>query len=155
MLDPMILRLIIFMVFCLASASSAEADWPGTAYIEVRAYAYNPRPADTNPSILKDGHLNPTVLNKDGLVLTADQTKYLLAAVTGKHPDPGVYAACFNPRHAFVFYDVAHRPVAWVEICFDCGNAEAEPGQKGQIYDVAALLKLVRELKLPLVPRQV
>jgi hypothetical protein len=60
---------------------------------------------------------------------------------------------CFNPRHAFVFYDAAMKPVAWVELCFQCHNAEAEPQQKEQVYDVAALEKLARELKLPLVPQ--
>ncbi len=147
------LRFVILVIPCLLGAFGAQAGWPGSASTEVRAYAYNPRVADVDPSILKHGHLNPTVLNKDGVVLTPDQTKHLFAAVTGKHPDPGVYAACFNPHHAFVFYDVAHEPIAWVEVCLECGNAEAEPPQKGQVYDIAALVKLLRELKLPLVPR--
>ena len=121
--------------------------------VEVCAYAYNPRVGETDPSILRDGKLSSTVVNKKGVVLTAEQSKRLVSSVTGKHPATEAYAACFDPHHAFVFYDAAWKPVAWVEVCFECGNAEAELSQRGQICDVPVLEQLARELKLPLVPR--
>ena len=144
-------RFLLFAVFCLSGVFSAAADWPGVPFAEVRAYTYNKKDDDRN--IVTKGTLSPTVLNKQGVVLTAEQTRALVAAVTGKRPAPQWAAACFNPHHAFVFYDAAQKPVGWVEVCFECGNAAAEPAQRGQVYDVAALEKLATDLRLPLVPR--
>ncbi len=127
-------------------------DWPGAAYAEVRGYAYNKRGFPDLP-ILQHGRLSRTVLNKSGVVLTAAQTQRLIAAVTGDRLLPESMAMCFDPRHAFVFYDAAKKPVAWVELCFECAGALAEPHVKDQVYDVAALETLATELKLPLVPK--
>jgi hypothetical protein len=130
----------------------AAPPWPGVSYVEVRAYAYNSE-GDLDHPILKNGRLDPSVVNKRGVILTQQQVSRLVAAVTDKHPLSESMTACFDPRHGFVFYDAAKKPVAWVELCFECHNADAEPRQKGQVYDVAALERLARELKLPLVPK--
>jgi hypothetical protein len=129
-----------------------STSWPGKPYAEVRAYAYN-RHGDMDRPILKNGRLDRSVINKRGVLLAADQTRRLVKAVTGERPAPHFTTACFNPRHAFVFYDAAKKPVAWIELCFECGNAEGEPRPADQVYDVAALESLAKELKLPLVPK--
>jgi hypothetical protein len=148
---PLPLR-IAFILACLLSITTlAASSSPHASYIQVRAYAYN-REGDIDRPILKNGQLDFSVVDKRSVVLTAQQSARLIAAVTGKRP-VRPEAMCFNPRHAFVFYDAAMKPVAWVELCFQCHNAEAEPQQKEQVYDVAALEKLARELKLPLVPQ--
>jgi hypothetical protein len=135
-----------------AASGATAQDWPGIPYTEVRAFAYNKRGFPDLP-IVKDGQLSRTVLNKHGVVLTAEQTRRLIAGVTGYHPRPESEIMCFDPRHAFVFYNVAKKPVAWVELCFDCSRALAEPYVDGQVYDVPALEKLASDLKLPLIPK--
>jgi hypothetical protein len=130
----------------------AAPHWPSASYVEVRAYAYNSE-GDPNRPILKNGRLDSSVVNRRGVILTQQQVSRLVAAVTGKSPLPESITACFDPRHAFVFYGAAKKPVAWVELCFECHNADAEPRQKRQVYDVASLERLARELKLPLVPK--
>jgi hypothetical protein len=128
------------------------AGWPSLPYVEVRAYAYNAQ-GELDRAILKNGRLDRTVVNKTGIALTALQIKRLVAAVTGKRPAPNGAAACFIPRHAFVFYNAAKKPIAGVELCFECANAYAKPYRNGQVYDIAALENLAKELKLPLVPK--
>jgi hypothetical protein len=143
---------IIPLMLLACGPLAAASSWPAKSYVEVRAYAYNAG-GDIAQPIVKKGRLDRSVVNKRGVVLTPEQANRLIAAVTGKRPEPEWVAACFNPRHAFVFYDTDRKPIAWVELCFECGNAEAEPYQKGQVYDVSALENLARELKLPLVPK--
>ena len=131
-----------------AVGATAVASWPEREYKTVRGFAYN-RKGDPDRPVIKNGRLDSSVVNRKGAVLNAEQTQRLLAAVTGKHPEHEWIAACFNPRHAFVFYDASDHPVASVAVCFECNNAETEPPQKDQSYDMAALEKLRAELKLP------
>jgi hypothetical protein len=145
------LMAILLALFAL-DGWAAFATWPDKPYVEVRAYAYN-RNGDPDRPILKNRRLDPSVVNKRGIVLTPEQARHLIAAVTGKRPQPRWSTACFNPRHAFVFYDTARKPVAWIELCFECGNAAGEPRAPDQVYDIPALEDLARELKLPLVPK--
>jgi len=97
--------------------------------------------------IFKDGKLHETVINREGALLTTNQVNRLLIAVTGEHPVYDV-AACFNPRHAFVFYDSDRKPVAQIELCFECLEHEAKPEGAAAYYDWPALAKLCAELKL-------
>ncbi len=133
----------------LFSAVARGGAWPGVEYAEVRGYAFNfgGGPA----SIIVDGKLNATVLNKEGALLTKAQLKRLIAALTEKHPSHPV-ALCFNPRHAFVFYDQSGKPVASVNVCFECLAATASPEGTVQPYDLAALADLSAELKLKRAP---
>ena len=142
----------IILAGLLSAASSFASDWPNAPFAEVRAYAYN-KGGFPDRLIIRNGQLSGTVLNKRGVVLTPAQTTRLVAAVTGYRPRPDSEIMCFDPRHAFVFYDGAKKPVAWVELCFDCSRALAQPYVDGQVYDVTALERLAKELKLPLVPK--
>jgi hypothetical protein len=142
---------IAVITLLLTGVSARASDWPGVAYVEVRAFAYNKRGFPDLP-IVKNGRLSRTILRKQGVVLSSEQVKALLAAVTGERPRPETEIMCFDPRHAFVFFDTAKKPVAWVELCFECWGARAEPHPKGQVYDIEALAKLAFDLKLPLVP---
>lgn len=154
----MMIRIIVLSILI---ATPARASWPNTSYAEVRAYVYNPnnvlieemkKTHTVNFSIVQNGKLAPTVVNKAGAVLNPDQVRRLLRAINGKHPDH-IRARCFNPHHAFVFYDSAKRPVASVIVCFECSNIEKDPADPTQrSEDMDALLELCKELQLPLKP---
>ncbi len=110
-------RAILLLLFCAVSAAAGES-WPGVQFTEVRAYAWSDD--KKSEAIILDGMtLKPGVINKDGALLTATQTRRLLSAITSKHPWHPV-AACHVPHNAFVFYNADHRPVAFVELCFGC-----------------------------------
>ena len=83
--------------------------------------------------------------------MTLEQVKRLIAAVTGEHPRH-FRASCFFPRHAFVFYDAAHAPCAWVEVCFECSKTRGMPTGTAAYVDIPALAELCDELRLRLSP---
>jgi hypothetical protein len=149
----------VSILLLLTSCVLAAASWPGRSYVEVRGYTYNSKSGlaakDSNsPSqdIIRKGKLSSTVTNKAGALLSPAQVERLIQAITGEHAKH-FSARCFKPHHAFVFYDTAGKPVAWVEVCFECQNLEMSPHDPGHSYeDMDALYDLCEELKLPLSP---
>ena len=95
--------------------------------------------------------LKPGVINQDGAVLTLGQVRQLRAAITGSHPSYPV-AGCFLPHNAFVFYDAAKKPVAYVEVCFSCRGIRAEPKGAKVWVDHIALATIFDAHKLPMGP---
>ncbi len=140
------LALLLALTFALSSCAS----WPGRPYSEVRAYAYNLKGRGPLP-IIENGMLSKTATSRTGVVLTPQQVQRLIAALTGSHPSHP-HAMCFTPRHAFVFYDAAQTPRAWVEICFQCLNNRSEPSGISTHADFPALAELCAELRLPASP---
>ncbi|WP_206026303.1 hypothetical protein [Roseimicrobium sp. ORNL1] len=140
-------RIALFLLLLTSPLLSAEP-WPGVAYTEIRAYAW-PKEKSPRAVILEGMKLGPGVINEEGAVLTPEQSKKLIAAVTGKHPKYPV-AACHIPRNAFVFYDAAKKPVAYVEICFKCFNHRISPEDSSGYIDLVALASIFEAHKLPM-----
>jgi hypothetical protein len=149
------------IVGLLGSVVAAAASWP-PPFVEVRGYSYNriepPSGKDSTGRrrmyypLFEDGRLTDTVINKAGARLATNQVQRLLKAITGKHPEH-LHARCFNPHHGFAFYDASNKAVAWIEVCFECGNTESWPeGRKVSEDDMHGLLALCNELKLPRTP---
>jgi len=147
-------------ILILLGSTSLASPWPGVPYAEVRAYAYNPengpRVKDRSGHVLMyetiwhDGKLATSVINKSGTLLSATQIARLVQAITKKPSETSILTNCFDPHHAFVFYDAHRKAVAWVEVCFHCGNIQAHPSSPGELHpDMKALLKLSKQLKLP------
>jgi|ERR1700733_10170423 len=121
--------------------------WPSVPYTEVRAYAY--KSAETSVrSILQGEELTTKVLNPDGIALSQSQADRLVRAVSDYHPSSINEALCFNPRHVFIFYDATHKPVAQVQVCFECHNSECIPFI-GEPSDIRAMADICYELKVP------
>jgi hypothetical protein len=140
-------RFFLLLVVWSQSLAAAEP-WPGVKFAEVRAYAW---PAD-KPAfavILEGMELAEGVINKDGAVLTAEQTKQVISAVTGDRPAYPV-AACHTPHNAFVFYDVDKKPVAFVEICFKCNSRRMSPKGNTRYVDLVALASGFEAHQLPI-----
>jgi len=131
----------------LTCCGTAAPSWPGVSFFEVRAYSYNAK-GYAKPPIVKDGTLDTSVINTNGALLATNQVRHLLAAVTGEHP-PHPAAHCFKPRHAFVFYDSEKKPIAQIEVCFECLHYRARPEGTAQFLEWSNLADLCRELKLP------
>jgi hypothetical protein len=130
--------------------SRVDTNWPGLAYAEVRAY-YHKDPEVLLDTLLQEGVIQNLAANKDGARLTADQTQRLLAAVAGNYKAYKKFM-CFDPRHAFIFYDEHHKAVAAIEVCFDCYGMYMTPGGMPERIDFPAVADLVSELGLPLHP---
>lgn len=142
------MKAILLLLLLSTVSLFADAPWPGVQFTEVRAYAW-PNDKTTERVILDGMKLKSGAINEEGAPLTADQNKRLLAAVTGAHHKYRV-AACHLPHNAFVFFDAAHKPVAFVEVCFSCFSMRAEP--RGAVYwpDLISLASIFDDLKLPM-----
>jgi hypothetical protein len=138
----------IILSFLTTLSLFAEDPWPGVKFAEVKAYAW-PGDQGGEAVILEGMSLKAGVMNPDGAVLTPEQVKRLLAAVTGKHPAHAV-ADCHIPHNAFVFYDDAKKPVAFVEICFGCLSNRISPRPAAPVIDLVALAAIFAEHKLPM-----
>lgn len=138
------------LVLFLLTAVSLYADesWPNVQFVEVRAYAW-PKEMQHCAVILEGMNLKPGFINKEGAVLTPEQTKRLLAAVNGKHPEHADYL-CYIPHNAFVFYDISKKPVAFVEVCFGCLGSRISPVSSSKWRDLPAMAAIFEEIKLPL-----
>jgi len=141
------MKLSLFLFLLSAAFVSAAAPWPGVQYAEVRAFAWD---ASVSPEelIRADMSFADGVINKDGTRLSDAQVKRLLRAEA--HPlavprTPG----CYNPHNAFVFYNARKKPVAFLEICFDCTISRTYPEDPDGDPDLVALAILCEELKLP------
>jgi hypothetical protein len=122
-------------------AVRTSSEWPGVVYLEIRAF-YSSTPFF---GVMHAG-IPDHVEDKDGVLLSADQERQLIAAVSAELR-PYDVLACWYPRHAFVFYDPLGKPVAEVNICFECMIAEGGPSDSP---DIGSLAKLVSDLGLPL-----
>ena len=118
-----------------------SSGWPGVAYLEVRAYYSSTPFFDVMHRGIPD-HVD----DKDGVLLSGDQERQLIAAVSAKL-NPYDVLACWYPKHAFVLYDPLGKPVAEVNICFECMVAEGGPSDAP---DIGALAEVVSDLGLPL-----
>jgi hypothetical protein len=139
---------ILILLLCIGLRCFAADAWPGVPYSEVRAYAW-PDDKQTEAVILEGMALKPGVINPEGNVLTAEQTQALIKAVIGKHPKYPV-AACHIPHNAFVLYDAAKKPVAYVEICFGCHSLSTFPPSTASYVDLLALAAIFDAQKLPM-----
>ena len=139
----------IFLILLLSTVSLfANAPWPGVNYMEVRAFAWGPRVTQSKSPIRADRTFEEGVMNKDGVLLNDQQVKRLLAAQARRYTSRGK-VACYSPHNAFVFYNAEKKPVAFLEVCFDCVGARMNPADEGCDPDFVALATLCAELKLP------
>lgn len=78
--------------------------------------------------------------------LTAEEIGTLRGSVRF---EPHDVAACFLPRHAFLFYDQAGRYLGHLSVCFECGGAEMKPepvasgGSDAIVWDRHAIATIV------------
>jgi len=144
-----IYTILFLALLALTRTVGAEStNWPPAGYVEVRAYLYNLAGEHAAP-ILKQGKLHATVWNPTGVELSKPQITTVQRAVADYHPEVHrVPADCYQPRHAFVYYDANHKPVGFVEICFSCWGYRLSPEQHREV-DLDTLKKVFVELKIP------
>jgi hypothetical protein len=141
----------ILLVLLTSRCILAGEPWPDVPFSEVRAYAW-PDDKGTKAVILKGMKLKPGAINEEGAVLTQDEVTRLLQAVNGNHIAHPVMH-CNLPHNAFVFYDSAKKPVAYLEVCFTCLNHRIYPELTSR-PDLLSLAFIFDAHKLPMGPYQ-
>ena len=136
---------LVLVMFSIASFAGEKA-WPGVDFTEVKAYHW-PVKMNTESLIDKNFKLLKGVVNPKGISLSNEQVTMLRKSAIGKHPDHPV-AACYIPHNLFVFYK-DKKPVAYLEICFDCLGYRTYPESKSENLDVLTIAKICQQLKIP------
>lgn len=122
--------------------------WPGVAFTEVRAYCYDFTVGPV-PDFIHEGRMHPGVMDPRGVKLSPGQVDRLMKAITISQPR-GDRSPCYQPHHAFVFYDAKGRVAAVFEMCFGCNRQKSWPLGIPEYINRQALWDLTAELGLPL-----
>lgn len=142
----------IFALLFATGPVFAETAWPGVEYKEVRAYAWKIDRSQSKPLhrlIREDMSLVEGVINKEGALLNKAQVKRLLSAQARPAKDR-LQAMCYLPHNLFVFYTGEKKPVAYLEVCFDCLKSHAYPKSVETDPDYVEIAKICAELNLPI-----
>lgn len=117
---------------------------------------------DTQGGVLAEGKgiLDEKILSaatKAKARLSGEQVERLLQAASKDIRN--VEKECYSPHHAFVFYDDDGKPVGCIEVCLTCNAAKMKPAPSDDSdnlwrFDMAAMVQLLDDAKLPLTPYQ-
>lgn len=133
-----ILRIaFVWLLFATAAAADATPPLVFPKAVTVRAFLFEPH-ADGN-SISSDLRaVNSTAVPRAGIRLSAQQINQLRRALVPR-PQPPQYpvAACFSPRHGFIFEDAEGKVVGIVDACFECrGVSYDAPGFQARVKPI-------------------
>ena len=142
LMKKIVLTILVFPFILIAN----EKSWPGTTFTEVKAFHW-PLKISKRSLISNEFELVPGAINKAGVKLNKDQVKILQRSVVNKFP-PHPAAACYSPHNVFVFYN-GKKPVAFIEICFDCLGYRSFPKAPADNFDLLSIAKICQQLKIP------
>jgi hypothetical protein len=120
-----LLTILIMLSISGAACLAQSNPFAGIRYDRVIGYNFAMHDGRVHTILNKDSTLNKTTI-LPGKKLTSKQTKSLIKTITDTLTYGGVPYACFDPKHAFVFYRKSSI-VALVEICFACSNIRSTP----------------------------
>jgi hypothetical protein len=132
------LRLLLVLALAFVpSASCGPA--PGVelfpAAVSVKAYMFEGE--EPGRGVFYDfATLDPSAVPAQGVSLSPAQVARVKRAFSAPTGEQGA-AACFNPRHGFVFYDAKGQVVGTLDVCFECTNTSVNaPGYNARIQPV-------------------
>jgi hypothetical protein len=139
----------LLLLLLSAVGLSAENSWPAVPFTTVRAYSWAAEAANDDGAIRPGMKLAPRAINKKGTLLTVDQVHRLQETVSKPNPRADL-SVCYNPHNAFVFYNAAGKPVAYLELCFSCIGNRSQPPIPNNSPNYLSLAAIFEELKLPM-----
>lgn len=134
-----------------AHADPAEDLWPEKPFKHVVAYCYNPFHDERGSSItFDDGTLSEGVIRATTVRLDEAQTTRLRKLLSTDTDTVKGGVLCYDPHHAFVFYDADWKVTASIDICFLCSDYRSRPEDASGSVDLSALMAFCRQLGLPI-----
>jgi hypothetical protein len=135
-----------YLLLVATGVGAAELPWPGVEYAYVRGYLFRGDfPGETD--ILVDGQINRTV---EKIVPVSPKQVTRLTSAFRKEEENEAISMCYEPHHAFIFFDTVGQPVARMNVCFECSFVECNPDPPtGKTWNIAALLPICRSIGLP------
>jgi hypothetical protein len=118
-------RICTVIAVLTLTCASGQNPFAKIKYDSVVAYNFALKDSRVHAILNKDSTLEKsTVL--PGRKLIANETAELLGILNNKKTYGGPVMACFDPKHAFIFYR-EKRIVGLIEICFDCNFLRSTP----------------------------
>ena len=144
--------LIVALILGIAHADPEKELWPGKPFKHVVAYCYYSDHDKRGSAIaFDDGSLNSGIIRATTVRLDDAQTLKLRKILsTNSDTRPRGKGLCYDPHHAFIFYDENWKVTASMEICFLCIDYKSRPKGVSEAIDVAALKTFCSELGLPM-----
>jgi len=143
----------IFLTLFLVIAPSVSAEvarWPAVEFTHVVAFCYDfSKDARGASIVFPDKSLHRGIIKSTTTRLNPKQTTALREILSTDWKGELGDVDCYDPHHAFVFYDAQWQPVAWIDICFLCEGFVFHPKGVQEKIDLDALQKLVIEIGLP------
>lgn len=145
-----LLALFILLLIPATRAAEPAKAWPTKPFVHVVGYCYDftkdPRGTDIT---FPDGSLSRGVIRATTVRLDGDQTKFLVQLLSTDSDDEPDEVECYDPHHAFVFYDAGWKVVASIDICFFCAEFSSRPTRAPAQIDLGALKKFCSDIGLP------
>ncbi|NOT42852.1 MAG: hypothetical protein HOP13_20420 [Alphaproteobacteria bacterium] len=127
------------LVLALAAAAGTSCgSAPGVALfpqaVAVKAYLFD---GDLGRGVFQDfATLHATAVPARGIGLAEGHVARLKRGFAIASGEQGA-AACFNPRHGFVFYDAKGQVVGTLDVCFECTNTSTSaPGYEARVKPI-------------------
>ena len=94
------------------------------AYLDRNKWDKSDNPDYRNPNYIKNNKIEiKDKYLRNRIVLSNSQIKELQAGFKKGYYD--IAAACYDPRHAIIFYDKNDVIIGNIEICFECNNVSS------------------------------
>jgi hypothetical protein len=94
------------------------------AYLDRNKWDKSDNPDYRNPDYIKNNKIEiKDKYLRNRIVLSSSQVKELQAGFKKGYYD--IAAACYDPRHAIIFYDKNDVIIGNIEICFECNNVSS------------------------------
>jgi hypothetical protein len=143
--------LIALLSITLARAEDANKFWPSETFKHVVAYCYDFSKDSRGSAItFPDGSLHKGVIRATTVRLEELQVSKLRSLISTDSDTEHRNVDCYDPHHAFVFYDAEWKVIASVDVCFLCDDYQARPMGISKSIDLAALETFTRNLGLPM-----
>lgn len=127
----MVIVLVLLTSMVKGQKKAQQTNWPGSNYSYIKLYLFNlDNQLYSHYQALKNNQLNFTVV-QPGVTLTPYQAKNLMTVLNGdtRILNEGL-SKCYEPHHAFVFYDENDKIVAATDVCFLCEGIKFYPAKK-------------------------
>ncbi len=129
---------LLLLTACASPTKEVKLNkFPVEEFSSIVAYQMN---GEGDDAIFENGEFSKMVTGKQR-ELNADQTMLLLDFVQDDKSFGGEVSNCFNPRHAFVFYN-DNRPVAHLTICTECNWMKSTPDLGGSAFTRKGSIRL-------------
>lgn len=142
---PILFCCICLLLFrCAEDGKSSEEElklnpFPNTPYHKLVAYKMDGNNRDI---VNKQNELSSTIVG-EGVELTEEQGKRLLAIYSSTDTYGSDFYRCFEPHLGFVFYDIKGAIVAHSTVCFECNWMRTSPDIGAFIFSVKGARSLV------------